>query len=262
METNTVQTPEIQYQDYNVWNPKQYLAEYYSNIMSDEQFCLEFLTESLRRVPSVPLALDFGSGPIVSHILPLAGKAQEIHASEYVESNRKELQNWLSGQPNIHNWRPFTLEILRLEGKSNPTVADAEKREQEIRQRVTQVLPGDVRDANPLGIEKQGFYALVTAHYCAEGIDPDKQKWRVYMSNIMSMVKPGGTLITSACGSGTYYKVADTYFPSTNLEPQDVLNCFWENGFVDVDIRVRQLPEYAEQGFFYTIFACGVKGNN
>ncbi|MDZ8183856.1 MAG: guanitoxin biosynthesis pre-guanitoxin forming N-methyltransferase GntF [Nostoc sp. ChiSLP02] len=253
-----MQTSNLQYAEYTAWNPKDYLGEYYASIMDDEKFCLEFLVESLRRVSSVPVALDFGSGPIVSHILPLATKAAEIHVSEYLESNLSELQKWVKNQSDAFNWRQFTSEVLRLEGNLNPTQTDIENREQKIRQQITQLLPGDVRETNPLGLEKREFYPLVTAHYCAEGISPNRDSWRIYMSNIMSMVKPGGTLITSACGSGTFYRVADLYFPSTKLEPQDVLNCFWDNGFFDVDIRVRQLPE-CEAGFFYVIFACGVK---
>ncbi|PSB04536.1 guanitoxin biosynthesis pre-guanitoxin forming N-methyltransferase GntF [Merismopedia glauca] len=254
-----MQTSEVSYSDYSAWNPKEYLEEYYANVMSDEAFCLGFLVESLRRIQGVSVALDFGSGPIVSHLLPLVAKAQEIHTSEYIESNRLEIQKWLSADADAYNWRAFTLEILRLEGLSSPTELDAQTREKELQQRVTQVLPGDVREANPLGIDKQGYYPLVTAHYCAEGISQNKEEWQTYMGNIMSMVQPGGMLITSACGSGTFYRVGDSYFPSTKLEPQDVLNCFWENGFIDLDLRIRQLPEYSEQGFFYTIFASGVK---
>jgi hypothetical protein len=253
---------EIEYSEYADWNPKAYLTEYYAEIMSDERFCLEFLVESLRRVPPVPVALDFGSGPILSHVIPLVTKAQEIHISEYLDSNRLELKKWLSADVDAYDWHTFTAEILRLEGHLNPPTLDVQYREQEVRKRVTQVLPGDVRNANPLGAESRNFYPLVTAHYCAEGISPSQEQWQIYMQNIMSMVQPGGALITSSCGSGTFYRVGDLNFPSTKLDPQDVLNCFWNNGFVDVDIRVRQLPEYSEHGFFYTIFAYGVKSES
>jgi hypothetical protein len=227
--------------------------------MSDERFCLEFLIDSLRRVPSVDVALDFGSGPVVSHLMPLAAKAEEIHVSEYLESNLNEIKKWLSLDADAHDWRAFTSEILRLEGRPKPTELEVKLREDAVRQRVTQVLPGDVRKPNPLGEGKQNFYPLVTAHFCAEGISLNKEEWRTYMTNIMSMVQSEGVLITSACGSGTFYRVGDLCFPSTQLEPHDLLSCFWDNGFVDVDLRVRQLPDFSEQGFFNTIFACGVK---
>ena len=254
-----MQALEIKYASYSDWDPQKYLQEYYSDIMPDEQYCLEFLIESLKHSNPVPVALDFGSGPIISHILPLVTKAQEIHVSEYVESNLVELRKWLSADKAAYDWGAFTQEILRLENHQTPTPIDIQKREAEARQKVTYVTPGDVREPNPLGDARYNFYPLVTAHYCAEGISLNKDEWRTYMGNIMSMVKPGGMLITSACGSGNYYRVGDTCFPSTELTPQDVLSCFLDNGFVNLDIRVRDLPEYAEQGFFYTIFACGTK---
>jgi NNMT/PNMT/TEMT family len=250
---------EIKIADYSTWNPKEYLDEYYSDIMSDEKLCLEFLIESLKKIRSVDIALDFGAGPIISHVLPLVVKAKEIHISEHLESNRLELQKWLADDIGAFDWRNSTFEVLRLESCPTPTEVKAQQREELVRQRVTQVLPGDVRNSDPLGINKRGFYPLVTAHYCAEGISQSKPEWLVYMKNIMSMVKPGGVLITSACGSGAFYRVGDLYFPSTKLEPQDVLSCFLNNGFMDVDIRVRQLSDHSEQGFFCNIFAAGVK---
>ncbi|MDV3348968.1 guanitoxin biosynthesis pre-guanitoxin forming N-methyltransferase GntF [Leptothoe sp. ISB3NOV94-8A] len=256
-----MQAVETKYTDYSAWDPKQYLQEYYSGIMPDEQYCLEFLVESLKRIESVPVALDFGSGPIISHILPLVTKAHEIHVSEYVESNLIELKKWFSGDPTAYDWQLFTQKVLQLEGHQLPEPLEVQQRELDARQKVTLITPGDVREPNPLGESKRTFYPLVTAHYCAEGISLNKDEWRTYMRNIMGMVQPGGTLITSACGSGNYYRVGDNCFPSTELNPQDVLSCFLDNGFVNLDIRVRDLPEYSEQGFFYTIFACGVKSS-
>lgn len=252
---------DIKYSEYADWSPRRYLEEYYSGIMPDERFCLEFLVDSLRKVPDVEVALDFGSGPVISHVLPLVTKAQEVHLSEYVESNLTELRKWLSADKTAYDWSLFTETVLQFEGHQNPTALDIQQRELDVRQKVTQVIPGDVRENHPLGEAKHDFYPLVTAHYCAEGISLNKDEWRTYMGNIMSMVQAGGTLITSACGSGTYYRVGENCFPSTELNPQDVLSCFLENGFVNLDIRVRDLPEYAEQGFFYTIFASGVKSS-
>lgn len=38
--------------DYSDWEPQDYLAEYYQEVMPDEQFALEFLVESLQKMPS------------------------------------------------------------------------------------------------------------------------------------------------------------------------------------------------------------------
>jgi NNMT/PNMT/TEMT family len=250
---------ELKLASYSDWDPKKYLDEYYSNILPDEKLCLEFLVDSLQKLISVDVALDFGAGPVISHVLPLVVKAKTIHMSEHVGSNRIELKKWIANDVGAFDWRRSTFEVLRLEGSPIPTELKAQQREEFLRQQITQVLPGDVRNSDPLGISKREFYPLVAAHYCAEGISQSKAEWSVYMKNIMSMVQPGGVLIVSACGSGAFYRVGDLYFPSTKLEPQDVLDCFLNNGFMDIDLRVRQLSEYSEKGFFCNIFASGVK---
>jgi hypothetical protein len=263
----TLTTTDIQYTQYADFNPRAYLAEYHAEVIQDEQLCLEFLIDSLRKIPAVSVALDFGCGPVVSHLVPLAAKAQEVHAAEYLAVNRAEVEKWLTQQPDAYDWRQFTLEILRLEGNTQPTIAEAEKREQQTRDRTTQVLACDLNKFDPLGGEKREFYPLVTSHYCAEGISPNVDSWRTYMRHLMSLVKPGGALILTSCGSttarnlGDFYRVGDTYYPLTTVSPQDVLNCFAENGFVDLDLRVRKLSNPGEQGYDCLIFACGFKEN-
>lgn len=254
-----VTTSEIQYANYSEWKPKDYLAEYYAQVMADERFTLEFLVESLRKTPSLSVALDFGCGPIASHILPLVPKVQEIHMAEYVSSNRAEVEKWLTAQDDAHDWREFTLETLRQEGNAEPTAAQVNEREQQARDRVTRVLPGDVTDADPLGPQMREFYPLVMAHYCAEAVSTSKEKWRVLMQNIMSLVKPGGILILSACGAGNFYRVGDLYFPCSKINGQDMLASLCENNFTNIDLRIRQIPDHSEQGYSNVIFACAVK---
>ncbi len=255
----------IEYTAYKNLDPKEYLAEYYTNIIFDEQLCLEFLTDSLRKISPISVVLEFGSGPVVSHLIPLTAKAQEIHVADYLAGNRAEIEKWITKEPDAYNWRPFTLEILRLESNSSPTEAEAEKREQQTRDRITEVLFCDLTQPDPLGSQRREFYPLVTAHYCAEGISPDKDNWQAYMRNLTSLVKAKGVLMITACGSvtagssGDFYRVGHQYYPLTKLNPQDILDCFRQNGFIDVDIRVRYLPDPGEQGYDCLIFACGVK---
>lgn len=254
-----VTTSAIQYSGYSDWKPKDYLGEYYAQVMPDVRFTLEFLVESLREMPPISVALEFGCGPIVSYILPVVAKVQEIHMAEYLSSNRAELEKWLAGSDNAHDWRAFTLETLRLEGNSAPTTAEANTREQQARACITRVLPGDVTNADPLGPQMREFYPLVTAHYCAEAVSTSKETWRVYMQNIMSLVKPGGVLILSACGAGNFYRVGDRYFPCTKLNGQDVFASLCDNNFTNIDLRIRQVPDNSEQGFSNVIFARAVK---
>lgn len=248
---------EIQYATYSDWKPQDYLTDYYTEILPDERFTLEFLVDSLRKLQPLPIALDIGCGPIVSHIFPVVPKVQEIHMAEYVASNRVEVEKWLAAREDAHDWRAFALETLLLEGTA-PTAAQVDAREQQARACVKAVLPCDVTNTNPLGSDKREFYSLVTAHYCAESISSNKENWYTYMQNIMSLVKPGGVLILSTCGAGNFYRVGDYCFPITKVNGQDLFACFDANNFNNIDLRIRQVPN--EQGFSNVIFVCAVKG--
>ena len=156
--------------------------------------------------------------------------------------NRAEVEKWLAAQDDAHDWRAFTMATLRLEGNPDPTEAQANAREQQARDCITRVLPCDVTDADPLGSAMRGFYPLVMAHYCAEAVSTSKEKWRVYMRNIISLVKPGGVLIISAIGGANFYRMGDLNFPCTKLNGQDVLASLCDNGFTDIDLRIRFPP--------------------
>jgi hypothetical protein len=250
---------DIQYTDYQDWEPKDYLTDYFMEIAPDDQFAMEFLVESLRKTESVPVALDFGCGPTVHHIFPVVPKAKEIHLAEYLPSNRDEVEKWLLNRNDAHDWRKFTLEILRLEGNPTPTEAEAIEREQQARDRITQVVPGDVAHRDPLGSAKREFYPLVTSHYCAEAATASKEKWYVYMQNLMSLVQSGGVLIISVCGAANFYRVGNNLFPCAGVNAQDVLACLKDNHFVDIDLWTRQIPDESGQGFSQLVYARAVK---
>ncbi|MBF2022436.1 MAG: hypothetical protein IGR93_20665 [Hydrococcus sp. C42_A2020_068] len=251
---------EIQYAAYRDWQPQDYLAQYYVDVKTEELLTLEFLVQSLQNMPTTSVMLDFGCGPIISHILPMVPKVQEIHMAEYLPANRAEVQKWLASTDDAHNWRAFALATLRLEGNPNPTETEAKAREQQARDRIKSLLPCDVNKPDPLGAQRRGFYPLVTTSYCAEGVTTSKEKWRAYIRNIASLVKPGGVLLLSAVGgAANFYRVGDRYFPCTRLDRQDVLASLGENGFTDIDIRIRQVSDRSQEDYSHLIFARAVK---
>lgn len=249
----------LAYAPWSEWRAQDYLAEYYAEVMPDEQYALSFLCQSLERLPQSLVALDYGCGPTVHHAVALVPKVQEIYLADYLPCNLAEVQGWLDGAEDVHDWRDFTCYILQCEGIAEPSDADIERREQEARRRITRLLPSDAGEDDPLGSEMRGHFQLVTTHYCAEGATNSKQTWALYMRNIASLVAPGGSLIVSACGAADYYAVGERLFPCAGVNAHDMLSCLQDNGFMDVDLRVRHVPDHSTQGYSSVIFACASK---
>jgi len=80
------------------------------------------------------------------------------------------------------------------------------------------------------------------------------------MRNIASLVQAGGVFILSACGTAQFYCVGNRNFPCAGVNAQDILASLSDNGFTDIDIRVRQVPDHSEQGYSSVIFARALKG--
>lgn len=257
-----ITSSKIQLANYSDWNPQKYLAEYYTGIHPDVQTTIEFLVQMFHFMPPSPLMLEFGCGPSLSYIFPAISKVQEIHLAEYLADNRAEVQKWIEGRNDAYDWQEFTLATLKMEGNPEPTATEVKVREQQARERITQILPCNVLKANPLGIKKRGFYPLVVSNYCIEAVSTSIEQWQVYMGNVMSLVKPGGTLILSACGGAvdSFYRVGESKFPCTNINGQDFLTSLSDNGFTDIDLRIRHVPYHSEQGFNSIICARAVKG--
>lgn len=248
------------------FNPQKYFAEYFPDPMiQDEKLLLEFLIEYLKKLPTTSLALDFGCGPVVSHLIPLVTKAQEIHAADFTSIYRTEIENWAAKKSNAHDWSLYTSETLKIEGFLDPTKEEIEQRENLVRKKLKKILSCDITKPDPMGLEARGLYQLVTSHYCVEALGVDLPTWRIYMRNLMSLVAPGGTLILSFIGtmfpseSANFYRVGSEYFTNTNVTPTTITSCLIENGFVDFDLQVRKLNTVTNQGYDCTMFVCAIK---
>ena len=240
--------------DFDDWSARDYLAEYYGSVMDDERHALAFLVESVRGLPQLERALEFGCGPCVHHCFALIPRVAEIHVADFVAGNLAEIQRWQAREPGAHDWSAFTAETLALEGIA-ASAENIARREQEARARVKRRMVADVRDRDPLGPAGRGAYPLVTSHYCAEAISTDKDVFRSNVGNLAGMVEPGGTLILSACGAARSYKVGERHFPCAGVTGEDVLSALLDIGFCEVDLRVRSTPAHTAQGYSSVIFA-------
>lgn len=63
------------------WDARAYLADYYLRLEPDEELTLEFLVQEFSRIAPGATALEFGAGPALHHLLPLAPHVREVHVA-------------------------------------------------------------------------------------------------------------------------------------------------------------------------------------
>lgn len=223
-----------------MFDAQAYLREYYGDIGAENLALLRFLVNGLRSVSPDSLMLDFGSGPTIYSLITASVRVKEIHVCDYVESNLDEVRKWLRRDPTAFNWREFIETTLELEGKDN-SPRSVFLREQETRNRVTRLVRGDASLPSPLG-KMTSQYDLLVSNFCAESATSDWSQWRVFIHNITSLLKPGGTFMLAALKGADSYSVGDTNFPAVRIMEQDLLQALVEEGFVRKSIAIESVP--------------------
>ncbi len=221
------------------WRPHEYLNDYYGVVEPDEQATIAFFVDALRDAePDQPVLL-FGVGPTLHHVFLAAEKATEIHLAEYLPTNVQEIERWLAGASDAHDWSPFVAYTLACEGVDQPTADEIRDREDTTRAKITALLAGDARCADPLEGKGAAPYGTVISAYCADSATADTTTWETYMRHIAGLVAPGGLFITAALRRCSGYVVGGKVFPSACVDEEDLRRVLeqdfdWDDGVIEV----------------------------
>lgn len=239
------------------WRPHEYLNDYYRVVEPDEQATIAFFVDALRDAePDQPVLL-FGVGPTLHHVFLAAEQAIEIHLAEYLPTNLREIERWLAGAADAHDWSPFVTYTLACEGVAHPTADEIRDREDVTRAKITALLAGDARCADPLEGKGAAPYGTVISAYCADSATADTTTWETYMRHIAGLVEPGGLFITAALRRCSGYVVGGKVFPSACVDEEDLRRVLerdfdWDDGVIEVcDLSADRMATQASSWHAY-----------
>lgn len=241
------------------WNPRQYLADFYSSVDEDEIETIAFLHEITQRVPSRATLLEFGSGPTLHHIFPFVPTISEIHIADLLPSNLSEIQTWLDNKAEGHNWDRFIAYTLSCEGIT-PSEALIAARAQETRTKVTKLMTADAQHEDPLGQSARNMYPVVMSCYCADSATDNHHDFENYVSHILSLLQPGGLFILACLHNAMHYRVGSTWFPSANVTQQCVHSILGKYCVLEtLSISIKNLPSHIDQGYTSILLSYATK---
>jgi NNMT/PNMT/TEMT family len=211
------------------FDPKEYLKELFSAPDDEDYFSISFIVKALKSLPSHLFIHEFGGGPTLYSVVALAAKAAEIHFSDVVDASLREVDAWLKGQPDAHDWNPYIAIALEAEGLVVTKAAIAE-RAALTRKVVTQLMHCDAQRNPPIELDNIQ-YDLVTAHHCTDVAATNVTEWRQVLKNVTTIVRPQGWLMLSVTTGARTYQVGDVVFECVNLTKEDVLNGLLATGY-------------------------------
>ena len=189
--------------------------------------------------------LDVGGGPTIYQHIGLCLIAEHITHSEYLEKNRQEVLLWLEKEEEAHIWDSyFTLvqqlfktgqipQILKrqsgwgsvrslLHARKIQKVLDAanvDSFKHLLRTRVgTDVVHGDIFQADLALKNGQNTYDVVTSNFVAESATTELEQWRNGMKNLISHVRPGGYFVQTAIKNAHWYQVGKERLPAVAVD--------------------------------------------
>jgi hypothetical protein len=246
---------------FDAWNADEYLRDYYSRVEIDEALTLEFALREARKIAPGAAALEFGAGPTAHCLIALSAYVGSIDAADFLHPNLRAIGKWLQNSHEAHDWRPFVRHILCCEGAACPSEFNIRAREALARRRISRLLPCDASKPRPSGVNGNRSYDALFTFYCADSATGDKAEWRRYMSNILSLLNPGGVLIMAALRNCRAYKVGNSWFPGADVDETDLRTALDLAGFCreHTQIEVKDVSCQTGRGYEGILLASGRK---
>ena len=223
--------------DYNrFFDPRTYLDDNFKVVDDEDRFAVQFINSSLKPVENRLFIHEFGGGPALYSVAALVPKALEIHFSDAVEANLREVESWIKARPDAFNWENHIRLALEVEGL--PPDHDAIiSREADMRRLITKTMLCDAQASNP--IEPCHFsYDLVTAHHCTDVAATNVDEWFQVIKNVSTLVRPGGYLLLSVTTGSTRYTVGDKVFSCVDLTPENIEQGYRFSGYDPGSINI------------------------
>jgi nicotinamide N-methyltransferase/methyltransferase len=201
--------------------------------------------------------LEIGSGATINSAITLAPFSSNIVLSAYSESEAREVQLWRERSPEAFNWRPFISAILRkYEGIVDEASESVERREEEIRSSISNVVPCDLKKAevvDPQYVPEGGFDVVVSMGVLTAAAS-SIEEFNSMIANISSLIKPGGFLMCNfTMGATAYYTQAKsneaTDYSVVAVTSSDVEKAYSRAGLTVRECMVQALDQsYREVG--------------
>ena len=228
--------------DFETFDPRRYLREYYQTVDFENEQLLRFFIDCYSNAYPRSALLEFGIGPTLYSLITAATKIDTIHVCDRLGSNLHEIQLWQKDAKDAFNWDAFIQRALELEGNRSVTQVELQRRARLLRSKLMDFSLCDAFRHPPLQEKHFNAYDIVQVNFVPESITSSLIQWESALWNILSLLKPQGTLILTALKNATYYHVQEKKFPAVSIDEYIVIQALKKFGFSESDILIQTIP--------------------
>uniref|UniRef100_A0A8C6B2K4 Indolethylamine N-methyltransferase n=1 Tax=Monodon monoceros TaxID=40151 RepID=A0A8C6B2K4_MONMO len=160
-----------------------------------------------------------GPGPTIYQLLSACEAFREIIASDHLQQNPQEVKKWLKKEPGAYDWSPAMYPRKKKKKKRN--AIDPVSRG---------LLKWDSNQPHPLGPAQVPPVNCVLTLLALECACHDVDAYRAAGRGLVSLLKPGGHLVTAVALRTQHYMVGAKKFFGLHLEKETVEKALQEAG--------------------------------
>jgi hypothetical protein len=235
---------------FSVFEPAEYLREYYSAMIPENQKILTWLHKVYSRFPKIDRMLEIGGGATVYQLISAVTKVEHVSFTDLLDSNLKEVRAFTAAQG--FNWEPFIQYVLELEGGDN----SLKEREQLMRDRLVQIETADMLQ---LPASFHNNYSVVQSSFAMESATGDLEVYLKMLQQTAGCLKPGGYLVMTALGGALCYKSGQAYFPAVPLFQAEIEEYLAQNSLAVLDLERLDADDPQESMYPYMYFVLAQK---
>lgn len=228
--------------DFTAFDPRGYLHEYYTSIDFENDQLLRFLSSCYRESEQQSTLLEFGSGPTLYSLITAATKVETLCVCDRLEANLQEIKLWQREDDRAFNWDPFIRRTLEIEGNFPILPEDIQQRAALLRSKLRFSGFCDAFHNPPLAGACQDGYDIVQVNFVPESITTSLARWECALHNILTLLKPQGTLILTALKNARYYHLQQKKFPAVNIDEMLLAHTLARFGFLHSNMTVQTIP--------------------
>ncbi|GMH42370.1 hypothetical protein BSKO_10289 [Bryopsis sp. KO-2023] len=231
--------------DYSAFDAQDYLERYFNFDQGAAPTAKAWLETIARFYKSAALPpesariLEFGGGPHVVPLISAVPFAKEILFAEFLEVNRDVVLKWRDGEVEFPS--VFREVVERIEDQAPDNF---EARAASLRDKLTEIIPCDITNEDPLLGAAQGPFDVISTHLCLEAACLSKAAYLQSVVKLANLLKrPGGKMIASIGVECSFYTVGDSRFLVTPLTLEDIREGFTLAGFDKVELTCVHFPQ-------------------
>ncbi|XP_062309452.1 nicotinamide N-methyltransferase-like [Osmerus eperlanus] len=182
--------------------------------------------------------IEVGTGPTIHTLISACEYFEEIVVSDYVDSNREEIERWLTAKDGCFDWNAHIQFVCDLEGKRTPAVVS-----ETIRQRVKQVLKCDICLEKPFAPVTVEPADCVVSSLCLEAACKDRDSYRRSLRAMVGLLGPRGVLVLIGDLDETFYTVGEQKFLCVSLSQEFIQETLSELGLTVLEFTLQQAQD-------------------